>query len=128
MVSRLSNKVAVVTGSSSGIGRSIAIAFASQGAKRVVCADLQPNCHDMAEAVPASAEMNDSRQPNHELVCRLNGLGTGIFVRCDVSLGSGEKAASMDEVVHIGEEGMGRMRGVHVAIEEAVRTGGRLDM
>ena len=128
MASRLSNKVVVVTGSSSGIGRSIAIAFASQGAKLVVCADIQPNCYDMAETAPAPAELNDSRQPTHELVCRLRGLGTGIFVRCDVSLGVDEKGASLDEVVHVGEEGVDKVRGVHKAIEEAVRIGGRLDM
>ena len=128
MASRLSNKVVVVTGSSSGIGRSIAIAFANQGAKLVICADIQPNCYDMAETAPTSAELDDSRQPTHELVCRFRGPGTGIFVRCDVSLGFDEKGTSMDEAVHIGEEAMDQVRGVHVAIEEAVRVGGRLDM
>lgn len=128
MASRLSNKVVVVTGSSSGIGRSIAIAFASQGAKLVVCADMQPNCYDIAETVPTCEESNDSRQPTHELVCRLHGLGTGIFVRCDVSLVLDEKGASSDEVVRIGEALLDQVRGVHVAIEEAVRIGGRLDM
>ncbi|KAH0010556.1 hypothetical protein KCU80_g21002, partial [Aureobasidium melanogenum] len=36
---RLQNKVAVVTGSSSGIGRAIALRFSSEGA-HVVCADI----------------------------------------------------------------------------------------
>lgn len=40
MPARLTNKVAVITGSSSGIGRAIALAFASEGAK-VVCSDLR---------------------------------------------------------------------------------------
>jgi NAD(P)-dependent dehydrogenase (short-subunit alcohol dehydrogenase family) len=39
---RLESKVAIVTGSSSGIGRGIAMAYAREGAK-VVCADLQPH-------------------------------------------------------------------------------------
>jgi NAD(P)-dependent dehydrogenase (short-subunit alcohol dehydrogenase family) len=39
-VGRLEGKTAIVTGSSSGIGRAIAIAFAREGAN-VVCADLQ---------------------------------------------------------------------------------------
>ncbi|KAH0289655.1 NAD(P)-binding protein, partial [Aureobasidium sp. EXF-3399] len=38
---RLHNKVAVVTGSSSGIGRAIALRFSSEGA-HVVCADTEP--------------------------------------------------------------------------------------
>jgi len=37
---RLQNKVAVVTGSSSGIGRAIALRFSSEGA-HVVCADTE---------------------------------------------------------------------------------------
>ncbi|KAI4753739.1 NAD(P)-binding protein [Aureobasidium sp. EXF-3400] len=38
---RLHNKVAIVTGSSSGIGRAIALRFSSEGA-HVVCADTEP--------------------------------------------------------------------------------------
>ncbi|KAF2820988.1 short-chain dehydrogenase/reductase-like protein [Ophiobolus disseminans] len=40
MAGRLTNKVAVITGSSSGIGRAIALAFASEGAK-IVCSDIR---------------------------------------------------------------------------------------
>lgn len=36
----LKDKIVVVTGAASGIGRSLAIRFASEGAKHVVCADL----------------------------------------------------------------------------------------
>ena len=38
---RLGDKVAIVTGSSSGIGRAIAISYVREGAK-VVCADITP--------------------------------------------------------------------------------------
>lgn len=41
MPGRLHNKVAVITGSSSGIGRATALAFASEGA-HIVCSDLTP--------------------------------------------------------------------------------------
>lgn len=45
---RLANKVAVVTGSSSGIGRAIALAYAREGAK-VICADVQPGARDLVQ-------------------------------------------------------------------------------
>lgn len=38
---RLLSKIAIVTGSSAGIGRSIAIRYAAEGAY-VVCSDLRP--------------------------------------------------------------------------------------
>jgi NAD(P)-dependent dehydrogenase (short-subunit alcohol dehydrogenase family) len=38
---RLRGRVAIITGSSSGLGRAIALRYAAEGA-RVVCADLQP--------------------------------------------------------------------------------------
>jgi NAD(P)-dependent dehydrogenase (short-subunit alcohol dehydrogenase family) len=42
MPGRLASKVAIITGSSSGIGRAIALAFASEGAS-LLLSDLTPN-------------------------------------------------------------------------------------
>lgn len=39
---RLSNRVAVVTGSSQGLGRAISLEYSRQGAN-VVCADIRPD-------------------------------------------------------------------------------------
>lgn len=70
---RLLDKVAVITGASSGLGRAIAFAFASHGAT-VVCADLQPvaQLHVKEEDVKAT----------HEVI--LEGGGRSLFVGCDV--------------------------------------------
>ncbi|KAL9607642.1 MAG: hypothetical protein Q9167_007465 [Letrouitia subvulpina] len=43
MSTRLHNKTALVTGSSQGLGRAIALSFAHHGAHLVVCADLDPD-------------------------------------------------------------------------------------
>ena len=46
----IEGKIAVVTGAGSGIGRALARQFSAEGAKGVVCADLQ------ADAVEAVAQ------------------------------------------------------------------------
>ena len=126
MALRLDSKVAVVTGSSSGIGRSIAIAFASQGAKLVVCADIQP--YNTADTVLERAKIDEDSQPTHELICKLHGEGTAVFVRCDVSLGAAEEGTHSDTAMYNGQIRVEKLRGVHTAIEEAVKIGGKLDM
>ncbi|RDW66428.1 NAD(P)-binding protein-11 [Coleophoma cylindrospora] len=67
MSPRLQNRIAIVTGSSSGLGRAIALLYAEEGA-RVACADL----------VPASKD----EVATHELIVK-NG-GEAIFVKTDV--------------------------------------------
>ena len=79
---RLHEKVAIVTGSSSGMGRAIATAFSNEGA-RIVCVDLRP------EARPEIPE--EATIPTHELL-RKQG-GQAIFVRTDVSSESDFEAA-----------------------------------
>ena len=45
----LAGKVAVITGTSSGLGRAIALKFASQGAS-IICADRNPTSPSQKEA------------------------------------------------------------------------------
>ncbi|SFR43565.1 NAD(P)-dependent dehydrogenase, short-chain alcohol dehydrogenase family [Halogeometricum rufum] len=70
MVGLLQDKVAVVTGGSSGNGRAMAMAFAHEGAD-VVVADLQ-------------AEPREGGTPTHELVMAETDRRAK-FVRCDVT-------------------------------------------
>lgn len=72
---RLKDKVAIITGGSSGFGRAIAIAYAREGAKLVV-GDLR--------AEPLSGGFEDSLTTTTVDEIRRAG-GTATFVRCDVT-------------------------------------------
>lgn len=79
---RLQDKVAVVTGASSGLGRAIAIRYAQEGAK-VVCADLTATARSQEEAEITT----------HDRIVRDG--GRAIFVQTDV--GDAEQVASLVE-------------------------------
>ncbi len=78
MPGRLDNKIAIITGASSGIGRAIALEFASHGAT-VICSDLR----EEARAPGASSEA-DSSQPSTVSAITSAG-GNAIFVQCDTT-------------------------------------------
>lgn len=83
---KFENKVALVTGASSGIGKATAIAFAKQGA-RVVLADVATEAGRQA-----AAEIESS-------------LGVpALFVPCDVS-----KAADVEQLVRAAVDRFGRL-------------------
>jgi NAD(P)-dependent dehydrogenase (short-subunit alcohol dehydrogenase family) len=85
---RLQNKVAIITGASSGIGRAIAIRYAGEGA-HVVVADLHPDSRNPAEA-----------EPTHQL---LESLGhKSIFIQTDVTSSSSVDALVTDTVAKFG--------------------------
>ncbi|KAL1847115.1 hypothetical protein Daus18300_014056 [Diaporthe australafricana] len=96
---RLANKVALVTGSSSGIGRAIALRYAAEGAK-VVCADLSPESR-VAKLKDSSNQVPDGK-PTHEMI----GPKNAAFVQTDV----------------------GDADAVESAVQFAVKTFGRLDI
>ncbi|KAH7486875.1 hypothetical protein FOMA001_g4986 [Fusarium oxysporum f. sp. matthiolae] len=80
---RLAGKVCIVTGSSSGLGRAIALAYSHEGA-HLVCADLQP---------AARASVNGEEEVNTDELIRSNG-GQAIFVETDVT-----KTAAVEQLV-----------------------------
>lgn len=72
---RLEDKVAIVTGASSGFGRAIAKAFGAEGAK-VVCSDMRPEARD-------GGYESDINIPTDEAIRKAG--GEAIFVKCDVT-------------------------------------------
>lgn len=89
--SRLQDKVAIVTGSSSGLGRAIAIRYAQEGAK-VVCADLTPTARSQEE----------SNITTHDLIVRDGGQAK--FVKTDVG-----DAKQMENLVQVAVKEYGRV-------------------
>jgi NAD(P)-dependent dehydrogenase (short-subunit alcohol dehydrogenase family) len=71
---RLHQRIAIVTGSSSGMGRAIALGLAREGAY-VVCSDLKP------EAAQHGFE-EDKEIPTHIVIA--NNGGKSAFQKCDV--------------------------------------------
>lgn len=73
---RLHQRVAIVTGASSGMGRGIALALAREGAY-VVCSDLKP------EAAQHGFE-EDRHIPTHEVIA--NNRGKSAYTKCDMGV------------------------------------------
>ncbi|KAF9693186.1 hypothetical protein EKO04_008766 [Ascochyta lentis] len=77
MPDRLANKIAIITGSSSGIGRAIALSFASHGAK-VICSDLREEAR-----VPGPSGEASSTETTVQAITSAG--GQAIFIKCDTT-------------------------------------------
>lgn len=75
MACRLAEKVAIVTGSSSGIGQAIAMAYAREGAV-VVCADLKREAQEELREGPSFCTDDMIRSEG----------GRAVFAKTNVSL------------------------------------------
>ena len=91
---RLADKVAIVTGSSSGLGRAIALLYAEQGAS-VVCSDLSPSAR-----LPIRGE---DEIDTHDLINKTK-PGKAIFHKCDVT-----EPKEMEGLVHSAADKFGRL-------------------
>ncbi|OQV08753.1 hypothetical protein CLAIMM_12976 [Cladophialophora immunda] len=82
MTGRLAARTCLITGSSSGLGRAIALRFASEGAN-IICADLSPTARALLPGEDA--------RPTHEVIPSHGGNAT--FIKCDISEPEDVKAA-----------------------------------
>lgn len=93
MSGRLTNKVAIITGASSGIGRATALAYAREGAI-IVCSDL----HEL----PRGAFIESSTLTTMQEVQNLG--AKALFVKCDTS-----KAHEVEALVQKTVQEFGRL-------------------
>ena len=90
---RLAGKVAIVTGSSSGLGRAIGLAYVRERAK-VVCADITLNARLEVEQETSATTV--------ELIQKEHGTDTCIWAKTDVSSTEEMESLVQQAVSHFG--------------------------
>ncbi|HJT20062.1 MAG TPA: SDR family oxidoreductase [Nitrospira sp.] len=117
-VQRLKGKVAIVTGSSSGIGKAIALRFGAEGAKVVVAARRAPLCEQTVsrivreggEAWMLQTDVSDERQAERLIAETVKRYGRLDILVNNAGVGGGGRLAdtttrAFDEVIGINLRG-----------------------
>ncbi|KAL9087900.1 MAG: hypothetical protein Q9165_006462 [Trypethelium subeluteriae] len=103
-IGRLQDKVALITGSSSGLGRAICHAYAREGAF-ICCADLYPGPRNPVDPVTGKADSFHNRTDGEPTHRELRGLGhRASFVQADMT-----KAEDAEIAVQVCVEEYGRL-------------------
>lgn len=95
MPGRLQDRIALITGASSGLGRSISLLFASEGAK-ICCVDLYDRPRNATNASTQKSDDFNNRiegESTIEQLHRLHGEDRAIFVKADVTKAEDVEAA-----------------------------------
>ncbi|KAK4978535.1 hypothetical protein LTR66_010537 [Elasticomyces elasticus] len=107
MPGRLQGKIAIVTGSSSGLGRAIAFAYASEGAS-ICCVDLYPSPRNQINPRTGKADDFNNRdtsgEATHDALQHQFGPDRSMFIETDVT-----KAAEVETAVNGCVEKFGRL-------------------